>query len=97
MEKKHYAYMVRCADNTIYSGYAVDPYKRLEVHNSGKGAKYTRARLPVKLIYCEEFDNKSDALKREHSLKKLTRSQKEELAEQFNYTNMKNNEIILHE
>ncbi len=83
MEKKHYAYMVRCADNTIYSGYAVNPYKRLEVHNSGKGAKYTRARLPVELIYYEEFDSKSDALKREHPLKKLTRTQKEELAKSW--------------
>ena len=87
--------MVRCADNTIYSGYAVNPYKRLEVHNSGKGAKYTRARLPVELIYYEEFENKSDALKREISLKKLTRSQKEELARNFNFTTMKSNEIIL--
>ncbi|MBP3708496.1 MAG: GIY-YIG nuclease family protein [Clostridia bacterium] len=95
MNKKHYAYMVRCADNTIYSGYAVNPYKRLEVHNSGKGAKYTRARLPVELIYYEEFENKSDALKREISLKKLTRSQKEELARNFNFTTMKSNEIIL--
>lgn len=95
MEKKHYAYMVRCADNTIYSGYAVDPYKRVEVHNSGKGAKYTRARLPVELIYYEEFDNKSDALKREHSLKKLTKSQKEALARIFNFTTMKSNEIII--
>lgn len=49
--EKHYAYMVRCKDNTIYSGYAVNPYKREEVHNSGKGAKYTRARLPVRLVY----------------------------------------------
>ena len=51
---KHFAYMVRCNDGTIYSGYAVDPYKREEVHNSGKGAKYTRNRLPVKLVYFEE-------------------------------------------
>jgi putative endonuclease len=47
--------MVRCADNTIYSGYAVDPYKREAVHNSGKGAKYTRVRLPVKLVYYENL------------------------------------------
>ena len=76
--KKHYAYMVRCRDGTIYSGYAVDPYKREEVHNSGKGAKYTRARLPVKLVYFEEFSDKKEALKRERSLKKYTHLKKEE-------------------
>ena len=54
--EKHFAYMVRCKDNSIYSGYAVNPYKREEVHNSGKGAKYTRNRLPVKLVYFEEFE-----------------------------------------
>lgn len=62
---KHYAYMLRCNDNSIYSGYTNDLEKRLEVHNSGKGAKYTRARLPVKLEYFEEFDDKKEALKRE--------------------------------
>ena len=77
---KHYAYMLRCKDNTIYSGYAVDVYKRLAVHNSGKGAKYTRARLPVELIYYEEFENKSDALRREREFKKYTHKQKEQIA-----------------
>lgn len=79
MAKKHYAYMLKCADNTIYSGYAVDPYKRLQVHNSRKGAKYTRARLPVELVYFEEFETKTEALHREIELKKLTRAQKIEL------------------
>ncbi len=75
----HYAYMVRCADNTIYSGYSTDPLRREEVHNSGKGAKYTRNRLPVKLIYVEVFENKPDAMRREWALKQLTHKQKEEL------------------
>lgn len=75
----HYAYMVRCADNTIYSGYSTNPLKREDAHNSGKGAKYTRNRLPVKLIYVEAFENKSDAMKREWALKQLNRRQKEEL------------------
>lgn len=83
MEKGHYTYMLRCADNTIYSGYAVDPIARLEVHNSGKGAKYTRARRPVKLVYYEKHDSKGNALRREIELKKLTRAQKEELIEKF--------------
>lgn len=76
----HYAYMVRCVDNTIYSGYSTNPIHREQVHNSGKGAKYTRNRLPIKLIYVEKFDNKSDAMKREWALKQLTHSQKEDLA-----------------
>ena len=61
--KKHYAYMLRCSDGSIYSGYTTDPHRREKVHNSGKGAKYTRTRLPVKLVYFEEFDNKIDAMK----------------------------------
>lgn len=77
MEKKHYAYMLRCSDNTIYSGYAVDVEKRLQVHNSGKGAKYTRARLPVELAYYETFETKSEALRREIEFKKLTKKEKE--------------------
>lgn len=79
---KHYAYMLKCKDNSIYSGYAVDPIKREQVHNSGKGAKYTRARLPVKLVYFEEFDNKSDALKRERELKKLSHIKKLKIIEE---------------
>lgn len=75
--KKYYTYMVKCRDGTIYSGYTVDLQKRVNVHNSGKGAKYTRARLPVKLAYYEEFLNKKDALKREREFKKYTHKQKE--------------------
>lgn len=81
--QKHYAYMVRCKDNSIYSGYAVNPYKREEVHNSGKGAKYTRARLPVKLVYFEEFEDKKDALRREREFKKYTHIEKEEFINNF--------------
>lgn len=75
--------MVRCKDNTIYSGYAVNPYKREEVHNSGKGAKYTRARLPVKLVYFEEFENKKEALRREYEFKKYTHAEKENMINEF--------------
>lgn len=84
MEKGHYTYMLRCSDDTIYSGYAVDPEKRLIVHNSGNGAKYTKARLPVKLVYYEKHQSKSEALRREMALKKLTRSEKEHLIMMFN-------------
>jgi len=82
--KKYYAYMVRCKDGTIYSGYTVDVQKRIEVHNSGKGAKYTRARLPVELVYYEEFFNKKDALKREREFKSITHKQKEQIINKNN-------------
>lgn len=71
--------MLRCADNTLYSGYTTNPKKREETHNLGKGAKYTRVRLPVKVVYLEKYEEKSEALKREYALKQLTKLQKEEL------------------
>nr|WP_263314364.1 GIY-YIG nuclease family protein [Mammaliicoccus sp. Marseille-Q6498] len=73
---KHYTYILECKDETLYTGYTTDLERRLKVHNEGKGAKYTKVRLPVKLVYHEEFDNKSDALKREYGLKQLSRKQK---------------------
>lgn len=73
---KHYAYMLRCADGTIYSGYTTDPCRRTAEHNSGRGAKFTRSRLPVELVYLESFDTKSQALKCEAALKKLSRNEK---------------------
>ena len=79
--KKHYVYILRCADGTFYTGYTTDPERRTSVHNSGKGAKYTRPRRPVELIYTEEFDDKSDAQKREYAIKQLTRTEKEQLIE----------------
>lgn len=73
---KHYAYMLLCADGTIYSGYAIDPERRAAVHNRGRGAKYTRSRLPVELAFSECFPTKSEALKREAALKKLGHAEK---------------------
>ena len=76
----HYTYILKCADGTLYTGYTNDLDKRLAAHNSGKGAKYTKTRLPVKLVYHEEFDDKRDAMKREWYIKhKLSRKQKMEL------------------
>ena len=72
-------YIVRCADGTLYTGYAVDPHERAKVHNTGRGARYTASRLPVSLIYSESFESKSAALKREHALKRLRRDEKEAL------------------
>jgi len=75
----YYVYILECADNTLYAGYTNDLDNRIKVHNQGKGAKYTRVRLPVKLVYSEIRDNKSDALKREYQIKQMTRKQKEKL------------------
>ena len=71
--------MVRCADGTLYTGYARDPEERVRVHNTGKGAKYTRARLPVTLVYTEQCESLSAALKRECELKPWSRARKEAL------------------
>lgn len=77
----NYVYMLRCADETYYIGWTTKIKNRLAEHNSGKnGAKYTRSRRPVKLVYCEAQTSKSHALKREAKLKKLTRNKKHELA-----------------
>lgn len=77
----YFTYILKCADDTLYTGYTDNVEKRVFVHNSGKGAKYTRARLPVSLLYFEEFQSKSDALKREAQIKKLSRTKKLELIE----------------
>ncbi len=71
-----YAYIVECADGTLYSGWTNDLEKRVAAHNAGQGAKYTRSRRPVTLRYYEEFEDKSEALRREAALKKLSRAKK---------------------
>jgi putative endonuclease len=75
----HFVYIVRCSDETLYTGYARDPEARVAAHNAGKGAKYTARRLPVTLLYSETCGSRSAALKREHELKRLTRTEKEKL------------------
>ena len=79
--------MLKCADGSLYTGYTNDLQKRVGVHNSGRGAKYTKSRLPVRLVYSEEHESKSSALKREAEIKKLTRSQKEKLIKNQLQTN----------
>jgi putative endonuclease len=73
---KHFVYILKCVDSTLYTGYTTDVDKRVAMHQKGKGAKYTRGRLPVQLIYYEEFDNKSDAMKREYAIKQMSHKQK---------------------
>ena len=75
-----YVYIVRCADRTLYTGVARDLSARIDAHNAGRGAKYTRARLPVKLIYQEAVANRSAAQRREHAIKLLSRAEKRALA-----------------
>lgn len=72
----YYVYILRCADGTLYTGCTNDLERRLRTHNAGKGAKYTRARLPVELVYAEEAADKSQALRREAAIKALPRSEK---------------------
>lgn len=83
-KKQHFAYIVQCADNTLYSGYATDLAKRVAEHNGEReqkaaASKYTRARRPVELVHAEEFTTRSEAMKREAAFKKLSRTEKLEL------------------
>jgi len=77
VEQNWYLYILRCGDGTLYTGITTDVEKRLEVHRSGKGAKYTRGRAPLELVYRENCGSHSDALKRELAVKALTRQEKE--------------------
>lgn len=73
------AYILLCSDGTFYTGIARDAEKRMQTHNSGKGAKYTRSRLPVRMVYRETCTDHSEALKREAAIKRMTRAEKEKL------------------
>ena len=74
-----YVYVARCKDNTLYTGYCKDLKSRENKHNIGSGAKYTKHRTPIKIVYSEKFDSKSDAMRREREIKKLSRKEKENL------------------
>ena len=83
--KKYFIYVLLCSDNTLYCGFTDDVKRRVETHSAGKGAKYTKARLPIKLLTFVKFDNKSDAMKCEWWFKKkLKRAQKLSFIEQKN-------------
>ena len=74
-----YVYMLRCGDGTLYTGVTDDVERRLAAHRAGKGAKYTRGRGPLELVYTERVPDKSAALRREYQIKRLTRQEKEQL------------------
>lgn len=77
--KTNYCYMLRCGDGSLYTGWTNNLEKRLRTHQSGKGGKYTRARLPVELAYYESFETKEEAMSREYAIKHMTKIQKERL------------------
>lgn len=81
---KNYTYIVQCSDGTLYTGWTNDINKRIKVHNQGKGAKYTKSRLPVKLVYSEEYDTKQEAMQREYAIKQLSRKEKLALVTNLN-------------
>lgn len=78
-QKQWHFYLARCSDGSLYAGIAVDPVKRMEVHNAGKGARYTRSRMPIVMVYSETLPDQSSALKREAEVRKWSRKKKEEL------------------
>lgn len=75
----HFVYVVRCADGSLYTGYALDPQERVAVHNTGRGARYTSGRRPVCLVYSERCETIGDALRRERELKRWSKARKEAL------------------
>ena len=79
LEKQWYVYILRCADQTLYTGITTDPVRRVTQHNAGTGAKYTRGRGPVEMVYCEPVEGYGIALRREYAIKQLTRKEKEAL------------------
>jgi putative endonuclease len=83
MSKSWFVYIVICQDSTFYTGITKAVAARISAHNAGKGAKYTRSRLPVELQYYEEYETESEARKREYELKHMTRSQKASLVDNF--------------
>ena len=77
----HFVYIVRCSDNSLYTGYTNNIEVRINKHNAGKGAKYTKTRRPVVLVYQEMYETKSEALRREYEIKTFTRQRKLKLIE----------------
>ena len=75
----NYTYILKCKDGTFYTGWTNNLEKRLKDHNEGKGAKYTKARRPVELVYYEAFPTKEEAMSREYAIKQMSRNEKEEL------------------
>lgn len=96
MELRNYTYIVECSDGKLYTGWTTCIERRIQEHNSGRGAKFTRMRIPVTLRYLEISDTKSDAMKREAAIKKLKRSQKQQLIQEHTLEKiLRENNIIV--
>lgn len=80
----NYVYIIKCKDNSLYTGWTNNLERRFKAHTEGKGAKYTRGRGPLELVYFEEFDNKVEAMKREYEIKKMSRKNKLDMIKNFN-------------
>lgn len=85
----NYVYILRCGDNSLYTGWTNNLENRLKMHKTGHGAKYTKGRGPINLMYFEVFSSKSEALKREYEIKQFTKNKKEELIKMGNKNNLK--------
>ncbi|MCI8886696.1 MAG: GIY-YIG nuclease family protein [Hungatella sp.] len=83
----NYVYLVRCIDGSLYCGWTKELKERVKAHNQGKGAKYTRSRRPVELVYYEEFSTKMEAMSREYAIKQMNRKEKLKLVEGFQKPN----------
>ena len=79
--RMNYVYLLLCADGSLYCGWTTDPEARLAAHNSGRGAKYTRSRLPAELVYTEAYEDRHEALSREWHIKRMSHAEKEKLIE----------------
>ena len=84
----NYTYIVECGDGSLYTGWTNNLEKRIQAHNAGKGAKYTKSRRPVTLVYQESFDTKEEAMRREYAIKQLNRQQKLQLIAQRRRDNL---------
>jgi len=81
MSDEHHVYVLCCADDTFYTGYTTDVERRVEEHQAGQGAKYTRGRTPVELLHVESYETRSEAMSREYEIKQLSRADKERLVD----------------
>ena len=89
----NYTYIVQCSDGTYYTGWTNNLEKRIAAHNSGKGAKYTKTRTPVRLVYYEIFETKEEAMSREYAIKQWNRKRKQELIEKWESEHKEKNNV----
>lgn len=94
MKHNHFFYVLECEDGSFYGGYTVDLQRRLKQHNAGKGAKYTRMKRPVKMIYAKKYDNKGEALRSEYAFKQLSRKKKEQFLKEAGEWDAKSEEFF---